>query len=287
MYHSISYTGSRHFLPFIVRPHEFARQMEHLQEHGYTPITTSHFARVVRGESATLPERPVVITFDDGYADFYEHALPVLQRLKFPATLYIPTACVGATSSCMVSVRMEMESRQMLSWTMLKAMRDSGIEIGAHSHTHPQLDLLSGDALHNEIAQPKRILEEELGLPVISFAYPHGYHSPAVIAEVKAAGYTSACAVKYAISNVGDDPFALARLIVPVLTSVAAFGRLLKGEGVKATWKGERFQTRVWRWVRRTRQRWETIREQQRRRATSLKSGAAPTPVKPHSGPKQ
>ncbi len=251
MYHSVSYNAKKDFLPFIVRPHEFERQMDYLNEHGYTPITVSTYARVIRGECDELPERPVVITFDDGYADFYHHALPVLKRYNFPATIYVVSDCIDKMSECMSSSRIY--ARPLLSWEMLCDLMDAGIEIGAHSHTHPQLDLLSGDDLAVEIAQPKEILECGLNREVASFAYPHGYHSKKVKQAVEDAGYLSACGVKYAMSHLGDDPYALARLLVPVNTSTAEFRRILRGEGVSLARRGERLRTKLWRWVRRQR----------------------------------
>jgi peptidoglycan/xylan/chitin deacetylase (PgdA/CDA1 family) len=253
MYHSIAYDGSRNFLPFVVRPHEFARQMEHLQEHKFSPITVSDFARTVRGERASLPERPIVITFDDGYADFYEHALPVLKRYQFPATLYMTTNCVNALSDCISSAKIT--GRPMLTWDMLMAARDEGIEIGAHSHTHPQLDVITGAQLEREVVEPKQILENRLTTMVTSYAYPHGFHTRQVVQAVRNAGYTSACAVKYAMSSTRDDVFALARILVPVNTSIAVFHRLVRGDGIRPTWRGERFTTRVWRMARRLRYR--------------------------------
>jgi peptidoglycan/xylan/chitin deacetylase (PgdA/CDA1 family) len=251
MYHSVSYNATKDFLPFIVRPHEFERQMEHLSEHRYTPITLSAYARVVRGECDELPERPVVITFDDGYADFYHHALPVLKRYNFPATVYVVTDCIEKMSSCMTSSRVV--GRPMLSWDMLRELVDSGIEIGAHSHTHPQLDVLPEHELVNETIAPKQILEHRLHVEIESFAYPHGYHSEKVKQAVRDAGYLSACGVKDAMSHLNDDPYALARLLVPVNTPIATFRRMLRGEGVSLAWRGERLRTKLWRWVRRQR----------------------------------
>ncbi len=253
MYHSISYTGTHDFLPFIVRPHEFARQMEHLHEHRFTPITVTEYVRALCARGKGLPERPVVITFDDGYGDFYDHALPVLKEYGYSATLYIPTNCIGATSDCLSSSRIV--GRSMLTWDMIRAIHHAGIEIGAHSHTHPQLDLLPKEALRDEIALPKEILEKQLGSPVNSFAYPHGYHSQVVIDEVRNVGYSSACAVKYAMSHLEDDPYALARLLVPINISIADFRRLLRGESVPLARKGERMRTKVWRCIRRFKRR--------------------------------
>src|SRR6266571_9064722 len=98
MYHSISHDASPKFKPFAVSPELFAKHMAYLHEHGYTPITVTQFANALIQGGSALPERPVVLTFDDGFADFFTDALPVLERYSFTATLYVTTAFIGSTS---------------------------------------------------------------------------------------------------------------------------------------------------------------------------------------------
>ena len=91
-------------------------------------------------EQFALPERPVVLTFDDGFADFFTEALPILQLYNFTATLYVTTGFIGSTSCWM---QREGEStRLMLTWDQVSAMSASDIECGGHSHWHRQLDIL-------------------------------------------------------------------------------------------------------------------------------------------------
>ena len=169
--------------------------------------------------------RPVLLTFDDAYADFYEDAFPTLQRHGFPATLYVPTAYVGGTCSWLHE---EGEAtRPMVNWSQLAEMSAAGIECGGHSHTHVQLDAIPVAAAHAEIRRSKAILEEHLGQAVLSFAYPHGWTTGSIKRMVRAAGYTSACAVKNLLSSSTDDPFELARLVVTGSTSVADLTQLL------------------------------------------------------------
>lgn len=199
--------------------------MAYLHQHGYAPITVTQFINVRTKEEYTLPERPVVVTFDDGFADFFTAALPVLQRYNFTATLYVATGFIGGTSRWLQ--REGEASRQMLNWDQLTEISTCGIECGGHTHWHRQLDILPPGMANREIMDCKRLLEDHLGREVSSFAYPHGYHSPTVKRLVRAIGYTSACAVKYAMSSEMTDPFALARLLVTADTSVDAFAALL------------------------------------------------------------
>ena len=94
----------------------------------------------------------------------------------------------------------------MLTWDQLSEISANGIECGGHTHSHPQLDTLSPAEAFREIAQSKRLLEDHLGQNVLSFAYPFGYYTANTQRQVQEAGYTSACAVKYAMSSVTTIP---------------------------------------------------------------------------------
>lgn len=227
MYHSISRHATASFRPFVVPPEVFDDQMAYLHHHAYTPLTATQFANAValHQDREALPERPVLITFDDGLADFFTEALPVLQKYAFPATLYVTTGFVGGTSRWLLH---EGEGgRQMLSWEQLAEISACGIECGGHTHRHPQLDTLPSAVARHEIVQCKELLESRLGVQVTSFAYPHGYHSAVTKRLVREAGYSSACAVKYAMSSEDTDLFALARLLVTGDTHPGALEALL------------------------------------------------------------
>jgi peptidoglycan/xylan/chitin deacetylase (PgdA/CDA1 family) len=250
IYHSISHDATTKFKQFVVSPTLFAKHMAYLHQHEYTPITVSQFIYTRTREGSALPERPVVLTFDDGFADFFTEALPVLQHYGFTATLYIATAFVNGTSRWM---QHEGEgTRLMLTWDQLVKITKCGIECGAHSHCHHQLDILPLAIAREEIAQCKRLLEYHLGQKVLSFAYPHGYHSAAIQRLVREAGYTSACAVKYAMSSETTDPFALARLFVNADTDVDALASLLTRDTPSAvTAIYTRARVPIWRLARR------------------------------------
>lgn len=250
MYHSISQHATSKFRPFTVPPVLFADHMAYLYQHSYTPITVTQLIHARGQEGLALPAHPVVLTFDDGFADFFTDALPVLERYGFPATLYVTTAFIGGTSCWM---RNEGEgNRPMLTWDQLTEISLSGIECGGHTHRHPQLDILPHAMAQNEIVYCKRLLEEHLGQDVLSFAYPHGYHSAAIQRLVREAGYTSACAVKYEMNAEPADPFALARLMVSAETSVNALAMLLvKHNPLPITTIYKRARIPMWRLVRR------------------------------------
>jgi peptidoglycan/xylan/chitin deacetylase (PgdA/CDA1 family) len=233
-----------------VTPDDFSAHLARLAEDRYTPITVSALVRGLRGRRH-LPERPVVITFDDGFADFLTGALPALRSYGFPATIYLTTGCIGGTSKWLW--REGEGDRPMLTWQQVAELPAAGIECGSHSCSHPQLDVLPLSQARNEIERSRRELENHLGRVVETFAYPHGYHSAAVRQLVIRAGYSSACAVKHAMSAPSDDPYALARIVVARDTGPSAFAQLLSGLDLPVAPVRQRLSTRGWRVARRWR----------------------------------
>jgi peptidoglycan/xylan/chitin deacetylase (PgdA/CDA1 family) len=225
MYHSISETASYKFRPYAVLPDLFAEHMAYLYQQGYTPITVSHLVSAWTQQLTELPERPIVLTFDDGFADFFSAALPVLKQYHFTATLYIPTAFVDGENRWLYPK--QEANRPMLTWKQLSEISASGIECGGHTHSHPQLDILPDQTAWGEISRSKKLLEEHLGQEICSFSYPFGHHTDRVRQFVRVAGYTSACSVRHAFSSMADDPFALPRLMVRRTTNKEEFALLL------------------------------------------------------------
>jgi peptidoglycan/xylan/chitin deacetylase (PgdA/CDA1 family) len=214
MYHSIGGADR-----LAVRPEAFAEQMAYLKDNGFTPLPFSGRTRPA--------ERPVVITFDDGYADFHEHALPVLDRFGFAATVFVTTGWLHDAGPHAAGRPLG----RMLSWRQAEEVAATGVEIGAHSHSHAQLDQLATPALREELRRSRGLLENRLGRPVGAMAYPYGYSSARVRREARACGYTAACAVANAVMGGRHDPFAVPRLTVRAATSLHGFGRALDGRG--------------------------------------------------------
>jgi peptidoglycan/xylan/chitin deacetylase (PgdA/CDA1 family) len=183
----------------------------------------------------------VVLTFDDGYASTYHGVLELVRR-GIGATVYVTSGMIGSPG--------------MLSAVEIRGLaRLDGVEIGAHTVSHPHVDELTGKRLEEEITGSKNALETVLDAPVASFAYPHGSHDRRSREAVIHAGYRSAAAIKNAISHLEDDPFAIARWTVTAHTSPEQLGRILRGEGVPIAWSRERLRTRAHRTARRARRR--------------------------------
>nr|AGC72827.1 polysaccharide deacetylase [uncultured bacterium A1Q1_fos_1246] len=273
LYHSIAETVAPDYRRWAVTPTAFAAQLAYLRQEGYHALTVTQLAHGLTMSPATLPTKPVVITFDDGLADFYTGALPLLQDYGFPATLYITTGYVEGKSRWLAAVG-EGE-RAMMSWAQIAELPADAIECGAHTHSHPQLDTLPRRQAHYEVNHSKQLLEEKLGRRVTSFAYPHGYHDKAVQQMVQAAGFTAACGVKDAISRPDDDRFGLARLIVAGDTTLPQFANLLAGRGVALAPRYERPATTVWRLVRQ----WQAHRRQRNEQLPMQPKGATLSPI--------
>ena len=244
LYHSVADRPSDFIAPYTVSPATFRRHLDAVAALGATTLTVSGLL-AARG-SGTLPERPVLVTFDDGYRDTLTNAAPALVERGMSATTYVTTGVVGSVSP---------GGDPMLTWPQIGELAGMGHEIGAHSQTHPQLDTLSVGAMRREIAGSRARLQAGTGLPIESFAYPHGYSDARVRRAVREAGYTSAASVKNALSSPEDPLFTLARLMVMNSTTEDEFAGWLVGRGVPVGRDDERLLARGWRWYRRARAR--------------------------------
>jgi peptidoglycan/xylan/chitin deacetylase (PgdA/CDA1 family) len=209
MYHRVSPIPARGLHAMTVSPAAFARHLRLVHEEGFTPVTMGQLTAMRRGAAA--PRKPLAITFDDGFADFREYAMPCLAVHGFPATLFLTAGLVGHCSAWLPG---QAGALPMLSWGEVSEAARSGIEIGGHTLTHPALDALPPAHARHEVRYSKTAIEDRLGLAVRSFAYPFGYYDRRVRALIVEAGYESACAVRYGLSGPDDDLFALRRYYV-------------------------------------------------------------------------
>ncbi len=215
LYHSVGSTESAAYRRWCVEPSLFAEHLDALSDRGYDCITVSGLVDAL--DAGDLPARPLVITFDDGRADFVEHAAPALDRRGLPATMYVVSSHVGGTSSWL-GIPGE-DDQPMMSWSDLDDITAAGHEVGAHSLTHPELDVLPRADAITEIVGSRDQLQNGIGRAIRTFAYPHGYYSSAVVEATEAAGFDSACTVADRWSWAGERRLTLSRLIVAGGTS--------------------------------------------------------------------
>ncbi len=244
MYHGVSPQRGRRFREFVTSPEAFEAQMIYLAEQRFRVCGVSEF---VEGRAESSGGPALGLTFDDAFQELLTFAVPVLRRLGFRATVYVPTAFIGSSSRWLE--RAGESNRPLLGGDELRELAANGIELGAHSHTHPALDVLTVAEARAEVETSKEVLEDVIGLPVHTFAYPFGYESPAVRALVADAGYSSACRVNYSLSTVEEDVYGLSRLPVAGDLSLEAFGELVHGR--RSLWP-QKARALAWRPVRRS-----------------------------------
>jgi peptidoglycan/xylan/chitin deacetylase (PgdA/CDA1 family) len=249
LYHSVSDQPTGQFGPYTVSRAQLASHLDQVNHLGFSTRTVGQLV-AQRAAGIPLPARTAVITFDDGFADF-DNAWAELTQRGLVATLYVTAGTVGGRSEWLAPLGAE--DMAMLSRSQLVNLAADGCEIGAHSMSHPQLDCLTRPAAAAEIRDSKDALEQALGRSVDTFAYPHGYHDRAVKDLVAAAGFSSAAAVRNALSPADDDPFALARVTVTADLGAEQVARVLTGRGAPVARPGERWRTRLWRQERRRR----------------------------------
>ncbi len=221
-YHSVSDAPIRS----SVSPPTFERQMEHLTRSGYRPLALSEAVRRL-ATRAPLPERPVVITLDDGFQDNYEHAFPILTRLGLPATIFLTAAYIG-TDRLPTLTRSDFVPRP-LSWEQVREMHAHGIEFGSHSLTHAMLAQIPLEQARRETRESKRVIEEKLGVPVAFFCYPRGDYNQAVKRMVLEEGYEAACTTWPGANSGRTDLFALRRTYVGRRDNPSEFAKKVMG----------------------------------------------------------
>ena len=246
LYHSVSAEATGLMQRYTLSPEMFRQHVAWIAQNGFDTITVSDYAMALRGEKP-LPRRPLVVTFDDGYADFLVEAAPVLAEHGIVSTLYVTTRPIGRTR------RGTMAGRAMLTWSELRELPALGVEIGGHSHDHAQLDLLAGDRLVHQVRTCKQALEDHLQLRVDSFAYPHGYNSATTRRAVRAADYTSACGVGNALSHARDDLWSIARIMLEHDDGVDRLRRGCADAADPLATPGDSPVRRAWRTARRIR----------------------------------
>jgi len=217
-YHSISEGES----PLRISPALFRRQMEWLTAN----TRVAHLGEVVAAlaERSPLPERTVVLTFDDGFRNFYGFAAPVLRRLRFPATVFLPTGYCGKSNGW-PSQPAWVDREALVDWKQVIDLVGDGFTIGAHGINHTDLTTLSREEVERELAGSKTQIEERAACPVEFFAYPYGRWSPMVRAVVRA-NFRGACATAAGVVEPDADPFALPRVDVHYLRHPASFQML-------------------------------------------------------------
>ncbi|MEY9874760.1 peptidoglycan/xylan/chitin deacetylase (PgdA/CDA1 family) [Streptacidiphilus sp. MAP12-33] len=249
-YHSVAENPPEWAAPLSVSPDRFDEQLDHLVRAQMSVVPLRRLVSTIRG-GPPLPPRAVVLTFDEGFADFYWTVAPMLAARELAATLFVVTGAIHPPGGSPTGSRLP--PAMMLNWRQVAGLDAYGVEIGGHSRTHAALDTLSGRALHAEVEGCKQDLEDALGHEVATYAYPFGYHGPMVRRAVRLAGWDAACATADAFSTTSDDPLRLCRLTVRRDTPLSLFDAWLHGRSAPTGPPRETLSTVACRLLRRAR----------------------------------
>lgn len=206
-----------------VDPEDFRRQLELLVSFPGKVVSLNDAVRLLAEGGQG---RYVCLTFDDGYRDFEETALPLLHDIGFPVTLFITTGFTSGT----VPMSWFQRPRPLLSWADLtRIAKDDLVDLGAHTQTHPALPRLSEAEAREEIELPRREIEDRTGARVNFFAYPAGLHTPREHQLVADSGYEAAVTTDAGLNHPTTSRFALRRTLVEGRDHVSLFGAKLSG----------------------------------------------------------
>lgn len=231
MYHMVSpHRPGTRFNGLRVTPERFEQQLRWLQQQGWTSFTMSELLQ----QGDQLPPKAVAITFDDGFADNCQQALPLLQRYRTKATLYLVTDRHGRDWSVNKKAHHdsgELAKEPKLSDEQVAQMLASGlVELGSHTLTHPNFLQLSQGERERELLASKAELEQRFGVAVSSFAYPFGLFNDDDPTLVQAAGYTHAVTTEAGIeTEVNARPFTLRRVKISGKDNLLAFAMRMRG----------------------------------------------------------
>jgi peptidoglycan/xylan/chitin deacetylase (PgdA/CDA1 family) len=170
MYHSVSEnhrTGVHPYFTLETSPEVFEMQMKYLRDAGYQSISTADVITLLTS-GQTDGKKYVVITFDDGYRDFYTHAFPIMNKFGLGATVYLPTAYINHQPH-------PFKGKDCLTWSDVRDLHRAGVVFGSHTVTHPKLRGLCDADLERELRCSKEKIESELGVRAESFAYPYAF----------------------------------------------------------------------------------------------------------------
>jgi peptidoglycan/xylan/chitin deacetylase (PgdA/CDA1 family) len=234
MYHQIDAIAPRYISPGVrarhrgltVSPSSFARQMWLLKVFGYRGVSMSELMPYLRGERSG---KVVGITFDDGYKNNLEHALPILNRFGFSSTCYVVSGLIGGSN--VWDREKNVAEKPLMTADELRRWVSAEQEIGAHTRTHVKLADVEVSVARDEILGCKRELESVIGAPCKHFCYPYGSYAPEHVELVREAGFESATTTVEQAAQGSDDPLLLPRR--GIFKKTGALGLLLRVVGFR------------------------------------------------------
>lgn len=215
-YHSIDNSGS----VISTSPVVFRRQMKHLADGGHRVVSLGELVGSFK-TGTKLPAKPIVLTFDDGFGNFYTEAFPVLSEYGFSATVFLVTDYCGKVNDWPGNSD-EIPRSKLLSWHEVRELDRHGIEFGSHTKTHPDLTRLAAKEIEQEIVGSQADIENAVGRKAATFAYPFGWKNETV-KRIVANFFDAACSTELGKVSAASDLYSLCRLDAYYLSNQRLF----------------------------------------------------------------
>jgi peptidoglycan/xylan/chitin deacetylase (PgdA/CDA1 family) len=226
MYHRVALDGAEALAQYRVSPVQFEEQLQYLKDTGHYTVSIEEWHAAMRRHEP-LPGRAVLLTFDDGYLDFATQAWPLLETYGFSATVFLVAGEVGGTNRW---DRRFGDEVPLLGWEEIRRLAELGVEFGSHSTSHPDLSRIPPAEVVREAIRSRVVLQEGLGRPVRSFAYPHGGEDQVVRHLVGGSGYTYGFSCRPGRAGLWEPLLALPRIEVSGYARFDDFVRQLREE---------------------------------------------------------
>lgn len=199
-----------------IEPAMFEAQLQYLQEHGYTTVTLADvYATLTTGKP--LPEKPIVLTFDDGYLDAYTDALPLLQQYGFVGEFFV------------LATPAHYEAPGYMTWDEIRLLSEAGMSVQGHGRDHYDLRNRAYDFLVYQILGIKEAVEAHTNRPVVFFCYPSGKYDDDVLAVVESAGYWGGVTTEWGATERFDNRYTWPRIRVSGSWSLDTYASVLEG----------------------------------------------------------
>ncbi|MDH5721570.1 MAG: polysaccharide deacetylase family protein [Spirochaetia bacterium] len=187
---------------FHLQKSKFKEQIKWLKENGFSTISLEDFSKYLNNEPVLLPEKPVLITFDDGRKNFFRNARDILNEVDYKAVLFVYPGPIEKGHS------------YFLSWSELELLKNEGHEIQSHAYSHPNLSKLSAAEQNAEIMTSKEIIEKKLNIKVNWLAYPFGVYNHTTVNELKKENFKGAFTVFTSGNFAGEEKYSLKRTLI-------------------------------------------------------------------------
>lgn len=210
---------------FTIPEQSFRAQMQYLRDHGYHPVSPEAVLDYVE-HGATLPEKPVLITFDDGCESVYSRALPILQEFRFPALFFV------TTNPDSWIFRYGNAAQRLVTANEIRELDDAGVTIGSHGVSHEALEAMTEEEIEYDLGESKRVLEEILDKSVDTFGVPLNWYGTKVREAAQRLGYRAVFTSDNGTIHGDSDPYHLRRFIIEGSFTIEEFARNLKAGSI-------------------------------------------------------